>query len=162
MTRRIIFMFATLLAVGGGLGYYLWAGRSAAVGPPPPLAPAELTDPPARKVVEGMRQPALAALRGGTAWGELAMAFDAHDTSAEAVACYRRAMDLDPKDARWPFLLAGQLNRSGAGADKEEAVRLYRRAGCLQSPRPPPPPPPLPSLAPAAAAIRPPAPYDPP
>jgi tetratricopeptide (TPR) repeat protein len=56
------------------------------------------------------------------------MAFDAHDVSAEAVACYRQAMDLDPNDAHWPYLLAGQLKRSGAGADRDEAVRLYRRA----------------------------------
>ena len=70
-------------------------------------------------MVEKKRQAVLAAPRSGTAWGELAMAFDAHDTSAEAVACYRRAMELDPTDARWPFLLAEQLNRrSGTGADK--------------------------------------------
>jgi tetratricopeptide (TPR) repeat protein len=56
------------------------------------------------------------------------MAFDAHDAPAEAMACYRRAMDLDPNDARWPFLLATQLNQGGAAGDKEEAVRLYRRA----------------------------------
>src|SRR5262249_54860104 len=105
---------------------YLWVGREE--GPSPPLVPAELTDPPARKLVELKRQAVLAAPRSGTAWGELAMAFDAHDASAEAMASYRRAMDLDPKDARWPFLLAAQVNRSDAGAAKEEAVRLYRRA----------------------------------
>src|SRR5207245_171994 len=104
----------------------------------PPPVPEALTDPPARQVVEGKRQAVLAAPRSGTAWGELAMAFDAHEASAEAVACYRRAMDLDPNDARWSFLLAGQLNRSGTGADKEEAVRLYRRAG--GGPAPPPAP----------------------
>jgi tetratricopeptide (TPR) repeat protein len=87
-----------------------------------------LTDPQARKVVEGKRRAVLAAPHSGTAWGELAMAFDAHEASAEAVACYRRAMDLDPNDARWPFLLAGRLNRGGVEADKELAVLLYRRA----------------------------------
>ncbi len=135
MSRRTILVAATVLAAAAGVGYYLWAGRGA-VGPPPPPVPAELTDPPARKVVEGKRQAVLAAPRSGTAWGELAMAFDAHDASAEAVACYRRAMDLDPNDARWPFLLAAQLNRSGAGADKEEAVRLYRRAADCPPPSP--------------------------
>src|SRR5206468_11585100 len=90
---------------------------------------------PVRKVIEGKRRAVLAAPRSGTAWGELAMAFDAHDASAEAGACYRRAMDLDPNDARWPFLLAEQLNRrSGTGADKEEAVRLYRRAAGRPAP----------------------------
>jgi tetratricopeptide (TPR) repeat protein len=119
------------LAGAAGIGYYLWAGRGAAEPPPPPV-PAELTDPPARKVIEGKRRAVLTAPRSGTAWGELGMAFNAHDALAEAVVCYRRAMELDTNDARWPFLLAGQLNRSGTGADKEEAVRLYRRAAeCL-------------------------------
>jgi tetratricopeptide (TPR) repeat protein len=127
MSRRTILVTAAVLAVAAGIGYYLWVRRGA-VGPPPPPVPAEFTDPPARKVVEGKRQAVLAAPRSGTAWGELAMAFDAHDAPAEAMTCYRRAMDLDPNDTRWPFLLAGQLNGRGARADKEEAVRLYRQA----------------------------------
>jgi tetratricopeptide (TPR) repeat protein len=128
MSRRIILVVAAFLAVGAVVGYYLWAGRGT-VAPPPPLIPAELTDPPARKVVEGKRQAVLAAPRSGDAWGELGMALDAHDASTEAKVCYRRAMDLDPSDARWPFLLAEQLNwRSDTGTDKEEAVRLYRQA----------------------------------
>src|SRR5262249_20672584 len=126
MSRRRILVAAAVLAAAAGIGAYLWFGHGEVVPPPPPI-PAGLTDPPARKLVEAKRQAVLDAPRSGTAWGELAMAFDAHDASAEAVACYRRAMDLDPNDARWPFLLAAQLNRSDAGTDKEEAVRLYRR-----------------------------------
>src|SRR5262245_28556987 len=115
------------LLAAAGIGDYRWASRGAA-GPPPPPVPTQVTDPPARKMIEDKRQAVLAAPRKGTAWGELAMAFDAHTASAEAVACYGRAMDIDPKDARWPFLLATQLNQRGDGVDKEEAVRLYRRA----------------------------------
>src|SRR5712692_10313212 len=120
MNRRIILMATTVLvlATAAGIGCYLWAHRGL-VQPPPPPIPAGLTDPPARKVVEDKRQAVLAARRSGKAWGELGMAFHAHDAAAEAVACYRRAMDLDPKDARWPFLLAGQVNGSGAGADQD-------------------------------------------
>jgi tetratricopeptide (TPR) repeat protein len=123
--KRIVLAAVVLLAAAAGIGYYLW-GRGPAG--PPPLVPAELTDPPARKVIEDKRQAVLAAPRSGTAWGELAMAFDAHEASAEAMACYRRATDLDPNDARWPFLLGLLLNNRGTGEDKEEAVRLYRRA----------------------------------
>jgi tetratricopeptide (TPR) repeat protein len=134
MKRTVLAAAAVLAVAAGSVGYYLWAVRGAAEPPPPPV-PNALTDPPARQVVEGNRQAVLAAPRSGTAWGELAMAFDAHDASAEAVACYRRAMDIDPNDARWPFLLAEQLNRrSGTGADKEEAVRLYRRAADCPAP----------------------------
>jgi tetratricopeptide (TPR) repeat protein len=127
MSRRPVLAAAAVLVTAAGIGYYQFAGR-VPVGPPPPAIPAELTDPPARGVVEGKRQAVVAAPRSGVAWGELAMAFDAHDAAAEAVTCYRRAMDLDPNDARWPFLLAAQMNRGGGGPEREEAVRLYRRA----------------------------------
>jgi tetratricopeptide (TPR) repeat protein len=123
--KRIV-LAVVLVAAAGSVGYYLWFGRGAAE---PPPVPDGLTDPPARRMIESKRQAVLAAPRNGTAWGELAMTFDAHDAQAEAKACYRRAMDLDPTDGRWPFLLAEQLNwRSDIGTDKEEAVRLYRQA----------------------------------
>ena len=125
--KRSILATTAVLAAAAGAGYYLWIGREA-TGPPPPPVPAALTDPPVKKIAESKRQAVLVAPRSGSAWGELAMAFDAHNISAEAMACYRRAMDLDPDDARWPFLLAAQLSRSAAGGDKEEAVRLYRQS----------------------------------
>jgi tetratricopeptide (TPR) repeat protein len=95
-----------------------------------------LTDPPARKIVEARRQAVLAAPQSGSAWGELGMACGAHDALDEAEVCYRRAMELDPREARWPYLLAGLLNRGGPGGDKEEAVRLYRRAADCPPPSP--------------------------
>jgi tetratricopeptide (TPR) repeat protein len=127
--KRTALASLAVLAVAAGIGYFLWAGR---VGAQPPAAPAQLTDPPARKIIEEKRQVVLAAPRSGSAWGELGMAFDVHEMPAEAMVCYRRAIDLDPNDARWPFLLASQLtsqmNGPGTDGDKEEAVRLYRRS----------------------------------
>jgi tetratricopeptide (TPR) repeat protein len=126
MRRRVL--AAAVLVVVAGAGYYLWPRREADA-LTPPAVPAELTDPASRKLVENKRQAVLAAPKSGAAWGELGMAFDAHDVSTEAQACYRQAMALDPKGARWPFLLAEHLNwRGGVGTDKEEALRLYRRA----------------------------------
>jgi tetratricopeptide (TPR) repeat protein len=127
MSLRTLLVAVTVLAAAVGGGAYLWVGRGAD-GPPPPPVPAELNDPPARKMVEGKRQAVLADPHNSAAWGELGMALDAHDALAEAATCYRRAMDLDPKDARWPYLLAAKTNRSDAAADKDEAVRLFRRA----------------------------------
>jgi tetratricopeptide (TPR) repeat protein len=124
-SRRHVVILVILVAAVAGIGYFLWARR---VGAEPPPVPAELTDPPARKVIEEKRRAALAAPRSGSAWGELGMAFAAQDIPAEAMVCYRRAIDLDPNDARWPFLLALELNQPGTGGDKEEAVRLYRRS----------------------------------
>ena len=129
--RRIVWGSVLLLAAAAGIGAYL---NRAAVGAPPPPVPSALTDPPARKIIEEKRQAVLADPRSSAAWGELAMAFDAHELSPEAIICYRRLMDLVPDDARWPFLLARQLNREGAGTDHEEIVRLYRRsADCTSS-----------------------------
>jgi tetratricopeptide (TPR) repeat protein len=123
--RRIVWAAVLVLVAAAGIGAYL---NRAAVGASPPPIPSALTDPPARRIVEQKRQAVLAAPRTGAAWGELAMAFDAHEFSPEAVACYRRAMDLAPDDARWPFLLARQLNREGADPDLDEVVRLYQRS----------------------------------
>src|SRR5437762_11572979 len=131
--KRIILAAATVLVAAAGIGYYLWANRTA-TGPPLPAVPAELTDPPARKMVEGKRQAVRAAPRSGVAWGELAMAFDAHGCPQEALACYRQALDLDPHDARWPFLLANRLTRDEVKPDKEAAVLLLRRAGSCPGP----------------------------
>jgi tetratricopeptide (TPR) repeat protein len=124
-SRRHVVILVILVAAVAGIGYFLWARR---VGAEPPPVPAELTDPPARKVIVEKRRAALAAPRSGSAWGELGMAFAAQDIPAEAMVCYRRAIDLDPNDARWPYLLALELNQPGTGGDKEEAVRLYRRS----------------------------------
>ena len=123
--NRTAIAVAAMLATSAGLVYFVWAGHGAA-GPPP--VPVEVTDPPIRKVIEAKRRAVLAAPRSGAAWGETAMAFDAHDLAAEAMVCYRRALDLDPNDPRWPFLLGSQLSRTGAAGDREEAVRLYRQS----------------------------------
>ncbi|HVK17266.1 MAG TPA: tetratricopeptide repeat protein [Fimbriiglobus sp.] len=134
--RRTLLAAAAFLVVAAGVGYYLWP-RQVAAGPPPPPIPADWTDPPIREVVETRRRSVLAAPQSGADWGELGMVFDAHEATAEAETCYQRAMDLDPNDARWPYLLAEHFNqRSGAESDKEEAVRLYRRAADCPPPSP--------------------------
>lgn len=122
MSRFTLLVVLTLLVAAGG-GYYAWSRR--VVGPTPPPVPVALTDPPARKLVEKKRRAVLAAPASAAAWGELALAFDAHEAPAEATACYRRATALDPEDARWPYLLARQAYATN---DTAEAVRLYQRA----------------------------------
>jgi tetratricopeptide (TPR) repeat protein len=132
--KRAILAAAIVLLAAAGISYYLLVGR--APGPPPPV-PAELTDPPVRKVIEEKRQAVLAAPRSATAWGELGMAFDAHERWEQSQVCYERAMKLAPSDARWPFLLAEQLNwRNKSEPNKEEAVQLYRMAADRTAPTP--------------------------
>jgi tetratricopeptide (TPR) repeat protein len=129
MSRRTVIAASVVaLIVAVATGYYCIRGNFGTGGhPAPPLIPAELTDPAARKLIEEYRRGVLANPADGTAWGQLGMAFDAHYESTPAKDCYRRAMSLDPQDATWPYLLAGKLDRGGGG-ETEEAIGLYRRA----------------------------------
>lgn len=134
--RRAALVLVAVLAAGGGVAYYM-APPAGPAPPPVPDVPPEWADPPMVELVTAKRRAVLADPRNGTAWGELGMAFDAHERSAEAIACYRAAAALAPTDARWPFLLAEQLNwRSKGEMDKEEAVRLYRASLDRQAPSP--------------------------
>src|SRR5262249_51877034 len=75
------------------------------------------------------RAAVVAHSQNALAWGELGMAFDAHEFWEQALVCYERAMELAPSDARWPFLLAEVLNwRKKSDLNTQEAVRLYRLA----------------------------------
>jgi tetratricopeptide (TPR) repeat protein len=130
LVTGLLVLAATVYAV---LHYTVFAERAAAV--LPPEIPADVTDPPIRKVIAAKRAAVLADPQNATTWGELGMAFDAHEQWVESQECYRRAMTLAPSDARWPFLLAEQLNwRIKTESNKEEAVRLYRIAVDLAPP----------------------------
>src|SRR5262245_9669560 len=126
--RRLALVVGLLVVAAVGYAvfrYTVSAGRRAK----PPEIPADVTDPPIRKLIAAKRAAVVADRRSATAWGELGMAFDAHELWEQSQACYERAMELAPSDARWPFLLAELLNwRNKTEPNKEEAVRLYRMA----------------------------------
>lgn len=57
--------------------------------------------------------------------GRLGMIFHAHELHDEAVACYRRAMALEPDEPRWPYLAAlvtAKTDLEGSLAEFEAAV----------------------------------------
>jgi tetratricopeptide (TPR) repeat protein len=126
------------LLVAAAVGYAVFKYTvSAARAAEPPEIPADVTDPPIWRVIAAKRAAVVADPRSATAWGELAMAFDTHERFEQAQRCYERAMELDPSDAQWPFLLAEVLNwRKKAEPNKEEAVRLYRIAADRIPPTP--------------------------
>lgn len=62
------------------------------------------------------------------AYGELAMTYDANDQVAPAAQAYQNAMELAPRDARWPYFLAQLAHKEGRF---EEAERLYRKSLAL-------------------------------
>jgi tetratricopeptide (TPR) repeat protein len=60
----------------------------------------------------------------GAAWGRLAISLDVHDIKPEAVACYRKATELEPGEFRWCYF--GALALDGAGS--EEALQWFARS----------------------------------
>jgi tetratricopeptide (TPR) repeat protein len=59
------------------------------------------------------------------AWAELGMHYHAYKLIGPAEESYRKALELDPEDARWPHLLGGLLQDAGR---LDEAVTAYGRA----------------------------------
>ena len=136
MNRRLALVVVLLVVAAVGYAVYK-SNVSADRTTEPPEIPADVTDPPIRRVIAARRAAVVADPRSATAWGDLAMAFDAHERWEQSQECYKQAMALAPSDARWPFLLAEQLNwRRKIGTDKEEAVRLYRMAADRTPPTP--------------------------
>jgi tetratricopeptide (TPR) repeat protein len=134
--RRLALLVGLLVLAALGCAVLKYI-ESAARATAPPEIPADVTDPPIREVIAAKRAAVIADPRSATAWGELGMAFDAHERWAESQVCYERAMKLAPSDARWPFLLAEQLNwRNKSEPNKEQAVRLYRMAADRTPPTP--------------------------
>ena len=69
------------------------------------------------------------------AWGELGMIFDAHHYFAEALSCYRRALQLAPDDFRWNYHLAITLDREAGPID--EVVAAFEKAAAAEPGYPP-------------------------
>ncbi len=59
-----------------------------------------------------------------SSWGELAVLLDLHQQPAAAIICYRKAMEIDPADARWPYL-AGICATIG---DTDQALLFFEMA----------------------------------
>jgi superkiller protein 3 len=69
-----------------------------------------------------------AAPDSGEAWGMLGVAFDVHELFAEAVTCYEQAIEREPDEFRWRYLL-GTCVRLG---NREEALAQLLRAAELR------------------------------
>lgn len=55
------------------------------------------------------------------AWGKLGVVFQAHGLEAEAASCYRRAIELEPSEFRWQYLLVHALRATDRPAALERA-----------------------------------------
>ena len=61
----------------------------------------------------------------GMSFGELGMAYHAHELPLGAEDSYRNAETLVPDDARWPYLLGTLLQESGRF---EESIEAFQRS----------------------------------
>jgi tetratricopeptide (TPR) repeat protein len=76
------------------------------------------------RLVVGAIEKARAAVEknrsNGAAWGHLGKVFRAHEFYDEADFCFDRAAELDPREARWPYLIA-----RGPRCTNPDVARLY-------------------------------------
>jgi protein O-GlcNAc transferase len=93
---------------------------------PPPEVDTTGMEPAVARAFEQARAAIAEQPGSGTVWGRLGMVADAHEEDRLAIACYRRAFELQPREVRWPYYLARLLAFKGTGL--EEAVGLFRAA----------------------------------
>jgi tetratricopeptide (TPR) repeat protein len=94
------------------------SGRAPAI----PDPDASAMEPRVRAAIADARRAVTAQPRLAPAWGHLGAVFDVHGLYPEAVACYRRARELDPAEFAWAYLLAIVRDVDGAGTDEVEAL----------------------------------------
>jgi len=106
---------AALLLIGYFASNYYFSGREASI------TLERLPEVPAldanTRTLEPVLERALRAVQespDAENVGHLGMLYQANYFFDEATACYARAMDLDPRNARWPYLLAYLDNMKGA------------------------------------------------
>jgi tetratricopeptide (TPR) repeat protein len=106
--------------------------------------PADHRDAPPTVPLAGVEAPLAAVLtervaavrnapRDAEAWGALALTYDAHGFTAEALVCYERAATLAPNEPRWPYL-GGTAAYMG---DQASAIEWLDRAERRGSQHPP-------------------------
>ena len=123
MLRRILLAFAGL-ALAGPL----------AAAPPPAIPSPDLSglEPAVAQQIQE-RQKALKELYSrdpdprelAANWAELGMHYQAYKLTGPAEESYRKALELDAQDARWPHLLGGLLQDAGR---LDDAVKAYGKA----------------------------------
>ena len=123
--NRWFLLFVGLLVVAI-VGYAVFKSRSGAHAAAPPEIPADVTDPPIWKVIAAKRAAVIADPRSATAWGELGMAFDAHErwvlhgllSGRPGEGCVGAVRQYGVPDPVLPHRLVSRLAASAADRDR--------------------------------------------
>src|SRR5262249_48616851 len=118
------------------LGVFLAAPLAAAIAPPIPTADLARLEPAVAEQIH-RQQESLRNLYArdpeprerGRAWVDLGTTFHAYKLAGPAEESYKKAIELDAQDARWPHLLGGLLEEGGR---LDEAVAAFSKAVALQ------------------------------
>jgi tetratricopeptide (TPR) repeat protein len=122
---RIASLGALVCAAAAAMGSSCGRGGGAVEPPAPELA--SLEQPVARRIEEASAD-VRRAPGSAQAWGRLAAVYDVHGLTAEAIACYERAVELDARDWRWSYHLGVAWRTS----DEARALEHFRRAVQLE------------------------------
>lgn len=125
--RNVIIALVTLVVAAVGVGIYL-------IPPADKSSRANLEDVPKvdrSKISTRVNDQLDQAYEGiekfpeqGSSWGFLGQILFANGFEEEAAECFERAIELEPKNGRWPYLLGIYREQS----DLEQAETLYRKS----------------------------------
>ncbi|TDI34773.1 MAG: tetratricopeptide repeat protein [Acidobacteria bacterium] len=80
-------------------------------------------EPDVAHKIQNFRESVENAPSSHEAWGDLGVVFHAHGLEREAALCYQKALELDPSDFRWHYLLVHALLDFDRAAAMEESAR---------------------------------------
>jgi len=136
-TSRVLRALA-LAALGAlGVGALCTGTVSCSPGPAPAPAIPRVRDEGLEAALRSVLSEKVGAVerapRDADAWGALAIVYDAHDYRDEALACYRRAEALAPKEPRWSY----HYGVAATTLDQADALAAFDRAEARGSEHPP-------------------------
>ena len=78
---------------------------------------------PVAEKIQNFRTSVFEAPEAHDAWGDLGVIYHAHGFEEEAAVCYQKALELDPSDFRWHYLLVHALLHFDRVAALEQTAR---------------------------------------
>ena len=125
-TRSSEWNLSRLAMVAAGLavvlaGFYLLASQEI---PEVPDVDRSVLEPQVAEKIQNHREAVLKEPDRHDVWGQLGMVLHAHGLEAEASECYLKAVELEPDEFRWQYLLVHALR----SLDNERALAQAKRA----------------------------------